>query len=106
MIDPAELPIARELFAQWRKARGDRAEPATRPFSRSWEQLMEDAGLLAATDRSEADRDIRDLHVAGWLEARPVRYRPHTGLRGRRHTRASLRCSDALRSMEGSFVPS
>lgn len=77
MIDPAELPIARELFAQWRKARGDRAEPATRPFSRGWEQLMEDAGLLAATDRSEADRDIRDLHVAGWLEARPVRYRPH-----------------------------
>jgi hypothetical protein len=76
-IDPANIPIARELFAQWRKARGERAEPATRPFSRDWEQLMEDAALLSATDRNEAERDIRDLHSAGWLEARPVRYRPH-----------------------------
>lgn len=77
MINPPDIPIARELFAQWRKARGERCEPAMRPFSRNWEQLMEDAGFLAATDRSEAERDIRDLHTAGWLEARPVRYRPH-----------------------------
>lgn len=77
MIDPANIPIARELFAQWRKARGERMEPATRAFSRDWERLMEDASLLSATDRSEAERDIRDLHSAGWLEARSVRYRPH-----------------------------
>jgi hypothetical protein len=77
MIDPTNLPIARELFAQWRKARGDRAEPATRPFSRDWEQLMGDSGVLSATDRAEAERDIRDLQESGWLELRSVRYRPH-----------------------------
>lgn len=77
MIDPANLSIARELFSQWRKARGERTELASRPFSRDWEQLLEAAGQLAAAERSEAERDIRDLHAAGWLEARPVRYRPH-----------------------------
>lgn len=76
-VSPKQLPIASELFAQWRRARGERAEPAARPFSRDWEQLLEDAGLLSASERNEAERDIRDLAAAGWLEIRPVRYRPH-----------------------------
>jgi len=69
------LPIACELFAQWRQARGDREAAATRPFSRSWEDLLEDAGILAATDRSDAERDARLLEKGGWVELKSVRYR-------------------------------
>lgn len=76
-MNPARLPIADELFAQWRRARGDRMEAATRPFSRGWESLLEDAGILSATDRSEAERDARALAQDGWLELRSVRYRAH-----------------------------
>lgn len=76
-MNPADLPSARELFAQWQRARGGRAGPASRPFSRAWEELLEDARLVSATDRSEAERDARALETTGWVELRPVRYRPH-----------------------------
>lgn len=71
----AEIPVANELFAQWRKARGDRLDPAMRPFSRRWEELLEDAELLSAIDRSDAERDARMLELNGWLELKSVRYR-------------------------------
>ena len=71
------LPIAAELFAQWQRARGGRIGPASRPFSRGWEELLEDARLLSATERSDAERDARALEAGGWVELKPVRYRPH-----------------------------
>lgn len=71
------LPIARELFAQWQRARGNRIEPSTRPFSRGWEELLEAAGLISATDRNEAERDARALAADGWIDLKPVRYKPH-----------------------------
>src|SRR5882672_9398994 len=76
-MNPVELPSARELFAQWQRARGGRTEPASRPFSRSWEDLLEAARLGSATERSEAERDARMLEIGGWVELRPVRYKPH-----------------------------
>lgn len=76
-MNPDRLPIAIELFAQWRNARGEQSAPASRPFSRNWDKLLEDAGLLSALDRSEAERDARSLAEAGWLELKCVRYRPH-----------------------------
>lgn len=76
-MNPAELPCARELFAQWQRARGGRAEPALRPFSRGWEDLLEDARLVSATDRSEAERDAKALAAFGWVELKPVRYKSH-----------------------------
>ena len=76
-MNPATLPIACELFAQWRRARGDRDGTATRPFSRRWEELLEDAGILAATDRSDAERDVRQLEEDGWVQLGSVRYRSH-----------------------------
>ncbi len=76
-MNPARLPFARELFAQWQRARGGRTEPATRPFSRGWEELLEDAGLLSATERAEAERETRALAAEGWVELKPVRYKPH-----------------------------
>ena len=76
-MNPARLPIACELFAQWRHARGERIEAATRPFARGWETLLGDAGILSATDRSEAERDARALAREGWLELKSPRYRPH-----------------------------
>lgn len=73
-MHPADLPVARELFAQWSRARGDSAG-RTRSFSRAWEPLLEDAGILAAIDREEAVRDARALEDAGWLEVRTAWYR-------------------------------
>ena len=76
-MNPTSLPIACELFSQWRKARGDREETAARPFSRSWEDLLEDKGILSATDRADAERDARSLESEGWVTLRAVRYRSH-----------------------------
>jgi Uncharacterized protein conserved in bacteria C-term(DUF2220) len=76
-MNPALLPLARELFAQWERARGGRTEPATRPFSRSWEELLDVAGLTSATDRNDAERDARALATEGWIELKPVQYKPH-----------------------------
>jgi len=71
------VPVARELFAQWQRARGSRTELATRPFSRGWEDLLEAASLVSATDRNDAERDARLLETGAWIEVKTVRYRPH-----------------------------
>ena len=76
-MNPACSPLAGALFAQWQRARGHRMDPAARPFSRGWEDLLEAAGLLSATERGDAERDARALVAEGWLELRTVRYRPH-----------------------------
>jgi len=76
-MNPAGLPCARELFAQWQRLRGDRTNPAQRPFSRSWEELLEAARIISATERSEAERDAKALEVNGWIQLKPVRYKPH-----------------------------
>ena len=76
-MNPAGMAIAGELFAQWQRARGGRTEPASRPFSRAWEELLEDSRLLSATERSDAERDARTLEAGGWVGLKPVRYKPH-----------------------------
>ncbi|HEY1172612.1 MAG TPA: Wadjet anti-phage system protein JetD domain-containing protein [Verrucomicrobiae bacterium] len=76
-MNPKRLPVAAELFTQWCRARSDRQEVLQRPFSRAWEKLLDDAGLLSALERNEAERDVRALAEAGWLEIKTVRYRTH-----------------------------
>jgi hypothetical protein len=76
-MNPADSPSACELFSQWQRARGGRAKPTSRPFSRSWEDLLEDARLVSATERGEAEHDVRMLETNGWLELKSVRYRSH-----------------------------
>lgn len=76
-MSPARSSIARELFAQWQRARGGRTAPAARPFSRAWEELLEDAGIASAAERAEAEADARSLAQDGWLELKFVRYKPH-----------------------------
>lgn len=76
-MNPARLPVACELFAQWQRARGGRLNPAQRPFSRRWEELLEAASLVTATERADAERDARTLEAGGLVELKPVRYRPH-----------------------------
>ncbi len=71
------LPVACELFVQWQRARGGRLDPAQRPFSRRWEELLEAASLVKATERADAERDARTLEAGGLVELKPVRYRPH-----------------------------
>jgi hypothetical protein len=70
-------PVACELFRQWQRARGGRAGQAARPFSRGWEELLEKAGLTTATERADAERDVRTLEDGAWVELKPVPYRPH-----------------------------
>lgn len=76
-MDLTRIPVARELFAQWRKARGNRAETTTRPFSRDWEKILSDAGLHSGLEQEEAGRDAHALATAGWLRLQPVKYYPH-----------------------------
>jgi hypothetical protein len=76
-MNPTLVPVACELFAQWQRARGSRTEQATRPFSRGWEDLLEDANIVSATDRNDAERDARLLEVGGWIEVKAMRYRMH-----------------------------
>lgn len=74
-MEPPRIPVAREFFAQWRRNRGDRNTPAARAFSRRWEALLEDAGIVSAVDRQDAVRDARLLANEGWVELKAVRYR-------------------------------
>jgi len=76
-MDPARSPVAGELFKQWQRARGARCQPAARPFSRAWEELLEMAGLVTATERADAERDAQALAADAWVELKPARYRPH-----------------------------
>jgi hypothetical protein len=76
-MNPTLLPVACELFTQWQRARGSRLEPATRPFSRDWEDLLEAAGLVSATDRTDAERDARRLATHGWIEIKYMRFKMH-----------------------------
>lgn len=99
-MNPTRLPVACELFAQWQRARGARLQPAARPFSRAWEELLEDARLLSATERNEAERDAASLAQAGWIEVKPVRYKPHLIARVLIPLAAETRWSEAF-----GFVP-
>lgn len=74
---PPRSALACELFKQWQRARGGRAESAQQPFSRNWEKLLDDARIVTATERADAERDARALEAGGWVELKPVRYRPH-----------------------------
>ena len=77
-MNPVRSPIACELFKQWQRARGGRTDSASRPFSRSWDDLLEDARIVSATERNDAEHDIRALAADNcWVEIKPVRYKPH-----------------------------
>jgi len=68
--------VFQELHAQWWKSRGCRLGQTTRPYSRDWERLLEDAGMVSGEDRAAAERDARRLAEVGWIEIRPPRFRP------------------------------
>ena len=74
-MNVAQIPIAEELFTQWRSARGRLDEPRINPFRRDWEQLLEAARIVSAIDRSDADGDARALEQAGLLELELTKYR-------------------------------
>ena len=76
-MNAARSPIARKLFLEWQRVRGAFSESDARPFSRRWEELLEDAGLTSSIERSDAERDARGLATNGWVELKAVRYKPH-----------------------------
>ncbi len=71
------FPVLRELHDQWWRARGNRLGESTRPFSRDWDQLLDDAGLISAEDRGEAQRDAKTLAGSDLVRLRCPRFRPH-----------------------------
>jgi hypothetical protein len=70
MTPPAWLA---EFHRQWRRARGGRTGPAARGFRRSWETLLDDAGLTSAEDRQTAQREAAALPQ---LRLRPCKSKP------------------------------
>lgn len=72
-----QSPFLRELHDQWWRARGGRLGTSALPYSRHWDQLLEDAGLLSAELRAEAERDARLLASVDLLRLKSPRYRPH-----------------------------
>lgn len=71
------FPVLRDLHDSWWKARGGRLGASKLPYSRDWEQLLEDAGLVSADLRSEAERDARLLAAVGLLRLKSSKYRPN-----------------------------
>jgi len=76
-MDLTQIPVARELFAQWERARGTRIDASTRPFGRDWEKLLADAKLHSGLEQAEAVRDAQALATAAWLRLQAVKYYPH-----------------------------
>ncbi len=69
--------VGRMLFSEWLRVRGGFTNAGARPFSRRWEDLLEDARLTSAIERGDAEREIRELASGGWVEMKTVRYKPH-----------------------------
>jgi len=76
-MDLTRIPVARELFAQWVRARGNRVDAATRPFGRDWETLLADAQLHSGLEQEEAVRDAQALAMAAWVRLQTVRFYPN-----------------------------
>lgn len=66
-----------ELHRQWSAARGRNLRASTRAFSRPWEDLLDDAGLVTAAERNQAAAEARQFQEAGFLRLRTNRYRTY-----------------------------
>jgi len=100
MADLRRIPLARELFAQWTRARGSKGSTSARPFSRDWEKLLADAGLHSGLEIEEAGRDVQSLAGDGWLVVTFERHRTY------RISRVAIPLPQESRWMEAfGFVP-
>ncbi len=70
------FPVLVEFHRQWWRRRSGRLGEGKTPFSRDWESLLEDAGLLSAELRREAERDVRLVADHGLLRIKPPPRRP------------------------------
>jgi len=66
-----------ELHRQWHGARGKNLSAGARPFSRNWEDLLDDAGLKSAAERNAARAEAETLGKEGRLVLRHHKYRKH-----------------------------
>ncbi len=66
-----------ELYRQWHEARGRKLRPASRAFSRNWEDLLDAAGLRSAAERSHALSEAENLEKQGRLTLKRHHYRRH-----------------------------
>ena len=66
-----------ELHRQWHGARGKKLDSGARAFSRKWEDLLDDAGLMSAAERNAARADAETLRKEEHLVLRHHKYRKH-----------------------------
>jgi hypothetical protein len=64
-----------ELHRQWFAARGKQLASKTRPFSREWEQLLDDSGVTSAEDVATAEREAAKLHDQNKITLKRHKYR-------------------------------
>ena len=99
------LPVLKELHDQWWRARGASLGAHTRPFSRDWEQLLEDSGLVSADHRADAERDARLLAGAGLVHLSVDKRRPYLILRIQVSIEAGARLATLFGDPVGSNDP-
>ena len=66
-----------EMHRQWHKARGRRIGTPSRPFSRDWQKLLDDSGIVSSEEIKTAERDLEALEKEGRLLLKRHRYRRH-----------------------------
>lgn len=71
-----DFPVLKTLYQQWKAARGNRAEPSKQVYSRKWEKLLEDSGIVSAQHRADAMHDARVLSKAGLIAIVQPKFRP------------------------------
>lgn len=71
-----DIPVLKELYRQWKTARGHRASPFRQVFSRDWEKLLYTAEIVSASQRADAVHDARLLAKDGLVKIVPPRFRP------------------------------
>ena len=90
-----------ELHRQWFAARGNQLAVKSRPFSRAWDQLLDDTGITSAEDIATAEREAAKLHDQNKITLKRHKYRRY------RIEGISLPLSSEpwLRSLFGSPIP-
>lgn len=66
-----------ELHRQWLKARGKSFSPHSKPFTRDWTKLLEQAGVHGSEDLATATREVEKLEKQGLLTLKRHRYRTY-----------------------------
>jgi len=80
-LNPTQIPLARELFAEWQRVRGKQTTPSRTPFGKTWDDLLTQARLVTGEQEHDARLFTRELEKTGWLKTKTDRRRSDQILR-------------------------